>query len=459
MQSAPKPQGRFVFPFIGIALGVATLLWAATGWRPVLPEFQSAAPSLKPWSATMSRPDLGPWEALPSASLAALRPSAERFVDTALSAPFVQLDPLALTYAVSAIEADQKNPSVPVRIPPQEMAAGRTKTGSQILVSGEVCETAPAALGEHIWTRAILKCDGQVYLHLLVRPGLELSVGSSVYCTGRFLGVFPLGKAPAVPTLAIRAAHETKDRRGIIAVQSRYERFSPNPELIKSVNDLAADLEYEAYYQLLGQAVLDASSADVYANPASANELANELHYNGSQHRGQMMTVEGKIYGAWEDSMVAIDRPYGVERVFRLWLVRFDKGLWLYEVAAVVDRDAVLPKEGDSAKAVGRFLKNQAYKVNIDRIRDRENEVVRQSDSVYSKFIVSNGVKITPAPVVAPPPEILPIWLRISLGVIACSLLGWCGFLLRSAPTETGVARSKRKRPGKSDADPGEPSA
>jgi hypothetical protein len=158
--------------------------------------------------------------------------------------------------------------------------------------------------------------------------------------------------------------------------------------------------------------------------------------------------------------MVAVDRPYGVERVFRLWLVRFDKGWALYEVAAVVDRDAVLPKEGDSAKAMGRFLKNQAYKVNIDRIKDRENEVVRQSDSVYSKFIVSNGVKITPAPVIAPPPEILPIWLRISLGVIACSLLGWCGFLLRQGPSaESGAARMKRKRPGKSNPDPGEPSA
>jgi hypothetical protein len=173
-----------------------------------------------------------------------------------------------------------------------------------------------------------------------------------------------------------------------------------------------------------------------------------------------MMTVEGKIYGAWEDPMVAVDRPYGVERVFRLWLVRFDKGWALYEVAAVVDRDAVLPKEGDSAKAVGRFLKNQAYKVDVDRARDRQNEITRQSDSVYSKFIVCNGVKVTPAPVVAPPPEILPPWLRISLGLIGCSLLGWCGFLLRQAPTgEGGVARMKRKRPGKPDADPGEPSA
>jgi hypothetical protein len=101
----------------------------------------------------------------------------------------------------------------------------------------------------------------------------------------------------------------------------------------------------------------------------------------------------------------------------------------LFELA--VTGAQALPRPDDEISVTGRFLKFHAIPVKPNNARDRAHHVDRQSDNVYTYFIVANAYRALP------PPGIYDFhWLEyviISVVIVGVAMFWWLSRRERAA--------------------------
>ena len=124
--------------------------------------------------------------------------------------------------------------------------------------------------------------------------------------------------------------------------------------------------------------------------------------------------MRGQVLQSWDDYDVEIDKPFGVQRVMRMWIFGYTstfetievdgekrdiakQKFAFYELAVIASKDRPLPQPGEMVQAQGRFLKIQRYKIRDDFMFNRgsfRDEDRPLSDSSYFKFIVANDLLV-----------------------------------------------------------------
>lgn len=373
--------------------------------------------------APMAQPVLSDAAPLPSASaLEAQKEGAEQLLANprGVYLHIGELDALTMSWARAQLELDARNPPIPQRLIARDMVLNDVHAGVPALVSGRLEDSveAPIEGSDEHYRRLLLALDEHQFAEILAPADAEqLVVGHDVQMVGRFLGYDKVpaadGSSATVPFLIARVV------RPLEAAEApdtglEWSRGGPTalPEhLFDEVNDERTMLETRPYYYMLGQVKLDLSTTGVYDKPVDLNAAADEVHQDPDAFRNKPTTVRGVVYRAWEDVEVAQDKPFGVSRAIRVLFYKRDYGPITETVDGVeqkrnkyvqrlfeasISGDQPLPERFDMIQVTGRFLKFHAIPVQSNHARDRAYSLQRQSDKVYTFFVVANAYQVMP---------------------------------------------------------------
>ncbi len=346
------------------------------------------------------------------------------------------LDATTIAWVRRQVERDEANPPLPQRMPTERLVRNRPPAGTPILTVGRVIEDLPAPFGEETWRRLLIELEDQQYLQGVIPADTVEGVDEGVRCfiSGRYLGTSELptegGGTQLVPTMLVNAVDARKNATIVDLFKSTdddaFKRYSRNLDTYFAtveIDDDEAILEHNVYYNLLWQVHLDSTTPGAYGDPQDANAMAADLHHHPDDYRGQIFTVQGRVYDAWEDFAVAMDRPHAVDRVFRVWIGRWepsDRKNHVYELALIADEDDELPETGRLVRATGRFFKVHGYEVAPSFLRSLTQGdigVTPKSNKAYFKMIVGHDYEYLPEPA-----EIDWTWVQIAFLVVAASL-------------------------------------
>lgn len=447
---------------IGAGAMLARRQWFAPPVEPAPAPIE--APALKP----MPLPLLSGLPPLPdAAAVAEERGTVEQLIRDR-QAPFIGagLDGIVLGWIEAILAQDRAKPPLPQRLSAQDAARG-TPAGIPALISGRLEDFSDSNLPD--WKWLVVSVADRRYALALARIGKDdVVIGNEAQLAGRFLGSIDVpcqgGVTQSVPLLAARSLAmitASAPPLDVISVGDLAEyhagRFAPPADLYADIDDERPFLETRAYYYTLGQVKLDASTPGALDDLESANRIANDIHQDPARFRGQMFQVTGNVYQAWEDPLVAQDRPFEVGRVSRILLWKRDWGpnsqtvdgvlktsnkqvLRLYELAVIGDQP--LPPIGTTITACGRFIKFRSIPVQADAERDRRNSVTRASGKIYTMFFVSPGYDIAPKA-----PEASFQWQDAAIALVAV-IVGVVMVLLmtRRGPSRTHGTRNPKQR-------------
>jgi hypothetical protein len=270
--------------------------------------------------------------------------------------------------------------------------------------------------------RLLLAIDEGQFAEVIAEADAKsLPVGDGIQVVGRFLGFDqlpgPNGSTVTVPLIASRVARpaETGSTAKELGVDRQWSGMvgAMPSDLFDELSDERALVETRPYYYLLGQVRNDLTTPGAYDGAVDLNERGDEVHQDPAKFRDQAAVVRGIVFRAWEDPQVAQDRPFGVDRVVRILFYRSDFGPITESIngtevkrnkivqrlfEAAVSGSQPLPHPGDAVMVTGRFLKFHAIPVKPNGERDRAHGVSRQSDKVYTYFVIANGYQILPPP-------------------------------------------------------------
>ncbi len=254
--------------------------------------------------------------------------------------------------------------------------------------------------------------------------GKELVIGDPVRAIGRYMGgldVQGVSKKESVPLLAARRmiaitedAQMDYNEKRLPGVGGAHD-VEDLDAMWTSVDDKLQVLELVPYYHLLGQVkIADAYRNDAYDTTLDAGELSVELGFEPSSYRGKAFTLRATVLDVTIDELIEKDKPWGIQRVWRVRLWARHKGLYrerditgtvteseksilhAYELAIIADEGEEPPIPGSIIEANCRFLK--IHGVFVERAKRRDKR--RHSDTSYLKFFVADSYKD-----VTPPPE------------------------------------------------------
>ncbi len=413
-----------VLIFLPILL--ALLAWTMWDWRNKLAEALAGAPEPIPAPAKllpMARPVYESLTALPSeAEIATMRESAAALVKSGAALPLTAdgLDAISLAWAEARLEADRQTPPFPQRFAARDLVlADHVRLGTPGIIEGLLEDRlpAPVADSDRPWQRLLLQVDEGQYVEVLsdVPEAARIPLNTGMRVTGRLLGYNELGTANArltVPLMLGRVIAESAlpVQEGD-ALAEFHRPWSMPTGIYEEIDDFRLWTETRPYYHTLGQVLRDRTTAGTWDDAVDGNQAANDVHLRPADFRGKPFKVTGYVYLSWEDTDVARDQPFGVARVVRVLIWRRDVApvtetiegvtktdikqvLRLYELAVVTDQ--ALPERGDYITATGRFLKKRAIAVETDHVRDRLNDVQRQSDRVYTWMYVTGPWQVLP---------------------------------------------------------------
>jgi hypothetical protein len=354
------------------------------------------------------------------------------------NAIFGRIDAAIIGWMRAQLAIDEEQPaSFPLRLSSDDLSKAvidaqyRPRTGERVLLAGTLVDRADAPItGGETWSWQLLEAAPGRYALVLTRGEADvLELGRPVTLVGRLIGTLPLpvdasgdAEAGAVQEVlvvgATRGSHRDEQKTVVTSLlgledpDDEQRAFIRDDSILADADETALRLELRPYYYLLGLVLRDRTTPGVYdeAGPVTAAEA--DLHYNPQDQRGRPFTISGRVQHAWEDHIVSMDQPFGVSRVFRIWLwnyaqiqEEYEEGgetrqrnqrvLGVYEIAAIVGPDAVLPEPRSWVEATGRFLKTQRYQVAPEYILNRAN-TERLSDSSYTKLLVTDGFRATP---------------------------------------------------------------
>ena len=439
-----KREWRLVLmlPFALVAIGV--VINVLLGYTKMIPHGPLEPVIEEPALAPMPGPRLSDAPALPeqTAITAEIAIVHELIADRATVRHEDVLDALTLAWAQELLTADRAAPPIPQHALARDLLMGGVRPGAAITLHGRLLDSIPAPIAGAAtgYQRLSIQMDElQIAQVLAPETAATLVIGRDVQVLGRFLGTaaVPSGTAgdtqmPLIIARNVRASEQTTDpgdddlaeMRGLIPKQL------PD-DLYTNVGDERSILETRPYYFLLGQARVDRDGeATVYDHAPSGNLTADDIHQKPDSFRGKPFTITGYVYRGWEDSNVARDQPFGVTRVVRLLLWNRDFGkvtedidgkptiksqiLRLYEACLVTDQP--LPERGAKIIVNSRFFKFRAIPVTPSSLRDKRNQVQRQSDNVYPFVFVGSGYTFE-----APPPMYTFSWMDT---IIAACCIG-----------------------------------
>jgi hypothetical protein len=377
-----------------------------------------------------------------------------------------EADAFLLAWAEALLKRDEENRPLPQRWTARELARGLAPATASALVQGRLEDVASreSAGREEPWQWLLIALeDGQYAFALQPRASVGLVIGDQIQVVGRYLGKLTApvaeGGSARVPLIAARAVTMlggVSKNHDLLSLKELDEfhvgRLSLPEGLYDELDDERPFLETRPYYYMLGQVKLDASTPGFFDEIASANNMANEIHQQPPEHRGEPFTVTGHVIHSFEDTQVAQDRPFEVGRVLRIMLWSSDWGpisetingqvetknksvRRLFELAVISDQSA--PEPGETIAASGRFLKFRAIPVAADRHRDQTNEVMRQSDKLYAMLFVCPAFTV-----VKPEAEVVP-WLIIAVSAGAAILV--TGVLLWANSKKPGAVGKRKK--------------
>jgi hypothetical protein len=213
-----------------------------------------------------------------------------------------------------------------------------------------------------------------------------------------------------VPLIAARIAAKPAVRREQDNPYIMRGEWKLPDDIYRNVDDDLLVVETRPYYYTLGQVLLDRTSQEVKP-VGSVNELGSQIHREPAKYRGQIFTIRGRVFHAWEDQGVAHDQPFGITRVVRVIVWSEDWGEWdvyegservtkrklilrAFELAAVTHQP--LPKPGDIITATGRFLRLRSMEVTPNAQRDKRLGINRQSGRAHTFLFVTNEFEQVP---------------------------------------------------------------
>jgi len=446
------PQGGMAKPVATrrelrlIVFGGVILFGIALWWIRGLPSTSREAGIDPPPAASVQatpRPDLAAFPPLPDAAeVAAARADVERMM-RAGEVPLLALglDGICLAWGERLLADDGERRRIPQRITGEDFLGDQVHAGQLVVISGRLDDIGEAAVpgredAGYRWLTVALP-QGQ-YLTALQPVGEEsgaLTLNGQVQVLGRYLGRLPRPTANGeelLPMLMARVvtplAEDVGEHAGGIA---GYQGQAVIPaDLYRDVDDERPLIESHPYYLTLGQVKSEMGTPEIVSERVDANREANAIHQNPSAYRGRPVDVRGAVWHAWEDQMVTADRPFDVRRVVRVLMYRRDIGpitengttvaksvLRIFELAAITDQP--LPKPGDFLIAQGRFMKWRSIPVDRHPGMERLMTNGRQSNRVYTMFIVSGPWRI------GEPIEVdwTPVVVLLSVGVVAFAIL------------------------------------
>ncbi|MBA3708804.1 MAG: hypothetical protein H0W83_08310 [Planctomycetes bacterium] len=360
-----------------------------------------------------------------------------------------ELDALTLAWMREQLALDAAAPPIPQRLNARDLIAGDLHAGVPALISGRI-EDSVAAVPEGMadgYQRLLLSLDDHQFAEVLAPPEAgSLVIGHEVQVVGRFLGhdTMPTasGVAVKVPLVAARVVAENDRAASELGLEREWQsggEWTMPADLFSDLSDERTIIETRPYYYLLGQVKLDLSTPDAYAKVLDGNARANDIHQDPDKFRNVPMRFTATVYRAWEDPDVARDQPFGVSRCVRILAYHSDFGpitenidgvektrtrivQRMYEFA--VTGSQPIPQQGALISAIGRFMKFHALPVKENQARDRAHQVQRQSDKVYTYFLIANGYSEAPP---APPARFhYPLWgLIVTLVILALLTVFW----------------------------------
>ncbi len=375
--------------------------------------------------APMAQPVLADAQALPSSSaLEAQKEGADQLLANprGVYLHIGELDALTLAWARAQLELDAQNPPVPQRLIARDMVLNDVHAGVPALVSGRLEDSieAPIDGSDERYRRLLLALDEHQFAEVLApADSAQLVVGHDVQLVGRFLGYDHLpavdGTKSTVPLLMARVVRpvEAAEAPDTGAEWSHGGPAALPEHLFDEVSDERTMVETRPYYYLLGQVKLDLSTGGVYDKALDLNTIADDVHQDPDSFRDKPMTVRGVVYRAWEDAEVAQDKPFAVSRAIRVLFYKRDYGPITETIDGVeqkrnkfvqrlfeasISGDQPLPEQGEAIQVTGRFLKFHAIPVKSNDARDRAHSLQRQSDKVYTYFLVGNAYQLLPPP-------------------------------------------------------------
>jgi hypothetical protein len=351
---------------------------------------------------------------------------ASRILDTSDPLPeaFTATDALGLAYAKAQLAQDEKSPPVPQHLMANDLLLSNVHSGTPILINGRLDDVSDAngVRSQTPYQRLLIALDGGQWAIALASHDLKMEIGDQVQVVGRYLGFDTMpaqgGSTVKVPLLAARVivpidvANAGSDQ-ATVPEWHRSGSFVMPEGLFDDLDDERTYVESRPYYYLINQVRLEQSTPGVFEHAYNLNEHGNDVHQEPTKFRDRIMQVRGAVYRAWEDQAVAQDKPFGNPRVIRVLIYRTDYGPIsedvhgtpqirnrlverLFELAIVSSQP--LPKVGDDIIATGHFLKFHAIPVEHNEARDEANGVDRQSDNVYTYFLVTGPYRLVPPP-------------------------------------------------------------
>lgn len=394
-----------------------------------------------------------------------------------------QPDATTMAWVAAKLASDHRAPPLPQRVEARDLALRHVKVGENIAITGmlEDSQPAPVAGASNGYQRLLVSLPNQQYVEVIAQESArELLIGEEVVVVGRYLGFATLppeetaiaalvptsvptsALADATPgTSAADHASSTSARPRQVEVpliaartvaKPAIQRETLNPyvmngpwklpeDIYQNLDDDLLMIETRPYYYTLGQVQQDRRTPEIFAAAKNANERAGDIHKDPAKFRGELFTIRGHVFHAWEESSVAQDQPFGVERVVRVILWSEDWGDWdigdgksvktarklilrAFEFAAITDKP--LPLTGEVITANGRFLRLRSMEVKANEARsarDRQMNIQRQSERAHTFLFVTDGFIAAPTP-----PQADRTWLIVGV-LLASSLLA--GGLLR----------------------------
>ena len=392
--------------FLGMLAVLAVAVWQIQGRSAKTAE--EVSPERAP--VAMSAPQLGGLPVLPGPEAIAEQRStvADLQRDGLRPSLLTGVDAVILAW-IEAIEVgDRALPPLPQRVSAEDFARGLVQAGQPLLVSGRLEDLSPAAVegggGGWRWLSLAL-ADGQYSLVLARDDGGEFVLNERIDVVGRYLGRVETAAAGAMqetPLIAARMVTASRASTANAIPEGMREFYGPlrlPDDLYRGINDELPLIETRAYYYTVGQVKTEGATPHLYADAIDANRRANEIHQRPDEFRGQVGSVNGMVYHAWEDEQIAADKPFDVRRVGRILLYKRDIGpitedgvtktksvLRLFELAVVGDQP--LPAVGEYVEATGRFVKWRSIKVDRNRPEDRTHSFAGGAGNVYSMFFV-----------------------------------------------------------------------
>lgn len=408
-----------------------------------------------------------------------------------------QPDASTLAWVAAVLTRDLATPPLPQRVDARDLMLRHVRVGENVVVSGllEDSQPAPVAGATTGYQRLLVGLSDGQYLEVLApESARDLLIGDEVVVVGRYLGFASLppaeiqpaveaapaapvpadpgaAAAPAVPApVAPPAPAVTRVEVPLvaarIAAKPAVRREQDNPyimrgewklpdDLYQNIDDDLLVVETRPYYFTLGQVLLDRTSQDVKP-VGSVNELGSQIHREPSKYRGQVFTIRGRVFHAWEDQGVAHDQPFGITRVVRAIVWSEDWGEWdvyegservtkrklilrAFEVAAITHQP--LPKPGEVITATGRFLRLRSMEVKTNAQRDKRLGINRQSGRAHTFLFATNEFEVVP---------VKPQYDFTLLGIAFLVVAGGLGFALllmarRESKKKDEVFESVRK--------------